>query len=353
MKPAGNPIAAGSDRDADPGAGVALRLVEATGLGGTATVTTAWSWTDAHRADLLERPDTPIEVDDRSFTVQMAGSTVETIIARPDEPAPPGGDPLGPSGELVRPVFSRYWLHNRGPAPMGYLPVSVAVSPALVSTGDNLEVVLASQLTDGVREGVVELHGPAGWTVEPASRVYGLGPGQHLRFGVTVTPPPGAEAGLYFLAARITDGDGAIEDVTTLVHGAPAEFLPVAGDETPDPEAAKGTAAEAGRATGLDIAATQAVVLAPGGSGSVTVRLTNRTRDEIRGETQLVSPWGTWSWLPRLSSGFVVPAGGTAEVTFPVEVPAGEPAAHAWALPKVMWFGRTQYAQAVHLEVKR
>jgi hypothetical protein len=32
-------------------------------------------------------------------------------------------------------------------------------------------------------------------------------------------------------------------------------------------------------------------------------------------------------------------------------VPAGAGPGHAWALPKVKWFGRAQYAPAAHLKV--
>ncbi|MFD2355794.1 hypothetical protein ACFSTC_50755 [Nonomuraea ferruginea] len=40
-------------------------------------------------------------------------------------------------------------------------------------------------------------------------------------------------------------------------------------------------------------------------------------------------------------------------MTFPVEVPPDATAGHFWALPKVMWFGRCQYAATVRLEVTR
>jgi alpha-mannosidase len=361
FKPAGNAVATGSDAKADPARGVAIRLVETTGLASAATVTTAWDWREVRQADLLERPAAEaLDATGPRFSVPLDGSTVETFVGLPSVADAEAAPVLGPVAEHVQPVYSRYWLHNRGPAPIGYLPVSIAVSPGLIPTGAGpatVEVVLASHLTDAVREGVVELHAPAGWSVEPANRVYGLAPGGHVSFPVTVTPPADAGPGLYFLAARTTDGATTIEDVATIAHGSPtdlAAFLPVPGEVPADRDAVKGTTAATARATGLDAAvSTRSVILAPGGRGVVGVRLTNRTQDEIRGEAQLVSPWGTWTWLPTLTTGFAVPAGQSAEVVFPVEVPAGERAAHAWALPKLMWFGRTQYAPAVRLEAKR
>jgi len=216
-------------------------------------------------------------------------------------------------------------------------------------------VVLASQLVDADREGVLELCAPAGWTVEPSRRVYRLDPGGHLSVPVTVTPPAAAEPGLYFLAARTVDGAATVEDVVTIAHGTPdelARYLPVPGPVPDTPTAVKGTAADTARATGLEVTPrTTEVVVPAGGRNTIGVRLTNTTRDEIRGEAQLVSPWGTWEWLPSVLAGFVVAPGGSVDVDFEVTVPADAAAGHAWALPKVMWFGRTQYAPAVRLRV--
>src|SRR5262249_2560714 len=70
--------------------------------------------------------------------------------ARPGH-APPaaaraaGGPPGGPGGPPDPPqrVFSRYWLHGKGPAPAGNLPVAVHLSPGRVALAPAPEPVPA------------------------------------------------------------------------------------------------------------------------------------------------------------------------------------------------------------------
>ena len=39
----------------------------------------------------------------------------------------------GRQPEPAQPVYARYWLHGKGPAPAGNMPVAVHLSPAIVS----------------------------------------------------------------------------------------------------------------------------------------------------------------------------------------------------------------------------
>jgi len=348
VKATGNPHAHGLGEHRD--SGVTLRLVESTGLGADAVITSPLLPDGLVRADLLERP---LERDDEGL--RLAGSQVATFLS-------PAGPPpqelaelaeLGAVAEVVQPVHSRYWLHNKGPAPLGYLPVSIAVTPELV-TGEEeftMEVVVSSHLVDSAHEGVVELRLPGGWAATPARRPFRLEPGGHLRFPVTVTPASGR--GLYFVAARTVAGGQLIEDVTTVALG-PAPELPAPGSPPVTAEAVLGTTAAEGRATGLSVAVpADSLTLCPGDRTGLVVRLTNDGADELRGEAQLAAPWGSWELLPSVIRGFTVAPGTTAEVRFPVEVPEDAASGHWWALAKIMWFGRCQYSPAVRLEVTR
>ncbi|MFI6447688.1 NEW3 domain-containing protein [Kitasatospora sp. NPDC050543] len=348
LKATGNPIAHGSAAVSEPASGVTLRLVESTGLGRTARLAGALEFSQLRAADLLERSS------DAPASLELAGSEVATVVGVPAM-AWAGGAPLGPVAERAQPVHARYWLHNRGPAPMGYLPVSVGLTPGLLRTDGGpveLSVVLASQLRDASVEGTASVLAPAGWRVSTGRRPYRLAPGGHLRFPVTLTPPAGLEPGLYFVAARVEHDGQSIEDVATIAVGEPSEVLPVPGEVPEDWAAAQGTRAEAGRDTGLSVAVSAGSLrLAPGGRARLGVVLTNRTRGEIRGELQLVSPWGTWELIADPVRGFSVAAGAGAEVDFELAVPRdAEPGAY-WALAKVMWFGRCQYAPTVELVV--
>ncbi|MFI6899958.1 glycoside hydrolase family 38 C-terminal domain-containing protein [Nonomuraea sp. NPDC050394] len=339
VKATGNPHAHGT---LDLPDGVTIRLVESTGLGSTASLDSPVLPLDGLvRSDLLESSRVP------GASLELSGSEVATFIA----PVSLGDAESGALAEIAQPVYSRYWLHNKGPAPLGYLPLSVAVTPGLVTpTGPfEVEVVVAGR---HAHEGVVDVQVPDGWAVTPERRPFRLEADGHVRFTATVTPAPGQ--GLHYVSARTLAHGQLIEDVATVALGEAPE-LPVAG---PPPEddwaAAQGTKATEGRATGLTVTmAAESLSLRPGARDAVTVRLANTTAGEIRGEAQLAAPWGTWEMLPQVIRGFTVPAGQSVEVDFPVEVPQDAAPGHAWALAKVMWFGRCQYAPVVRLEVTR
>jgi alpha-mannosidase len=381
LKPTGNPIAHGSAAEPAPTERVSLRLLESTGRGGTATLHGALALTDLRGADLLERDTGPAELE-------LTGFRVATVTARPTALAPASapsasslpvalpvaappvvvppvgasGEPaveplLGRAAEPAQPVYARYWLHNRGPAPIGYLPVTVAVTPGLLTTTGEpvtVEVVLASQLRDADHEGVVTLTVPPGWTAQPASRVYRLPAGGWQRFTATVTPAAGAADGLYFVAAELEHAGSRIEDVATVVVGEPAGLVPVSGPVPPEKETMAGTAATTARDSGLTVEIGEAeLVLRPGGRGVVAVDLTNTTCDRIRGEVRLVSPWGSWDAIPDVARPISLAAGERATVEFPVSVPVAAEPGHTWAIGKVLWFGRCQYTPTIHLVVTR
>ncbi|MFG1812489.1 NEW3 domain-containing protein [Kribbella sp. NPDC049174] len=369
LKPAGNPIARGSGVPADPRDGVTLRLIEATGLGSTATVTSALPITGAHHADLLENPAAPIEVADGNFTVDLAGSVVDTFVLAVDGSAPANPAVLGQPGELAQPSYARYWLHNRGPAQMGFLPVSLSVSPTVARTAGKpfeISMVIANQYADTPAEGLLTIGLPDGWTTDQSDRSLRLEPGGYVRHLANVTPPENCEPGQYFVAARVltkTDelaggaGVTAVEDVVTVFVGESPELTATLGfgmPPTEEPDHGSGAVeGEPGRPTGLTVTpSTQDLRLAPGTSETLELEFTNTTSSEIRAELQLASPYGTWSWLPEPVRMVVVPPKSSITVAVPVQAPADATPAHAWVLPKVMWFGRAQYAPTVRLEIQ-
>jgi alpha-mannosidase len=331
--------------------GLTIRLLESTGLGSQVELDSpALALANLTQADLLERPGAPA-----SSQLALTGFEVATYLA-PAPPAPATRPELGPTTEIAQPVYSRYWLHNKGPAPLGYLPVSIALTPGLVTSPDapfEVEVVVSSHLTGEPHEGVVDVHVPEGWAAVPSQRPFRLPPGGHLRFPVTVTPLSDP-AGLHFVSARTSAGGQLIEDITTVAIGDGLPQLPVPGPPPASGSAVKGTTSAEARPTGLSITpVTETLSLRPGDRTALVLRLTNSTAGEIRGEAQLASPWGTWSLLPQVIQGFAVPADESALVSFPVEVAEDASTGHAWALAKVMWYGRCQYAPAIRLEVTR
>ncbi|MEW9546874.1 NEW3 domain-containing protein [Nonomuraea sp. NPDC050783] len=350
LKATGNPHAHGRVPDPAAEGGLTLRLVESTGLGARAELRSpVLPLADLTHADLLERPGAAA----RDLT--LTGFGIATYLTAALPAPPPAAPELGATAEPVQPVHSRYWLHNKGPAPLGYLPISVALTPGLVTAAAapfEVEVVVSSHLTADAHEGLVSLRVPDGWAATPARRPFRLSPGGHVRFPVTVTPPPSAATGLHFVAARVTAGGQSAEDVTTVAVGDALPELPLPGPPPAPGAAVRGTTAAEGRPTGLSVTpVTDSLRLRPGDRAALALRLHNTTADEIRGEAQLASPWGTWALLPEVIQGFTLAAGATTEVSFPVLAPKDALPCHAWALAKVMWFGRCQYTPAIRLEV--
>jgi hypothetical protein len=265
--------------------------------------------------------------------VDLGAADVVTVTARPSS-AEPSSLPA-PVVEPAQPVFTRYWLHNKGPAPVGYLPTTVHVSPSSLSGGG--DVVLRVAASSRSASGVVELDVPPGLAVEPAGPFpYDLAAGSHATFPLTVRSSE-AQPGIYVVAARIRDDLGQILEDTVAVS---AEAV------TPSPfvSAALGPAG---------------VRVAPGGRAELTLRLTNLLRSELRGEAQLLSPDGTWGGrdgvaITPWTRGVVVAAGETVEVPFVVDAPpTARPGAHWWAAVRVACFGQVHYTEAVAVEVAR
>jgi hypothetical protein len=373
VKAAGNPVASGGHDRADPRHSVTLRLVETTGNARRATVTLpSTPIQSAARADLLEVPREPLEVDDGVLTLDLDGQQIETVVATLAAAGQPHDAVLGPEREEAQPVFSRYWLHNRGPAPMGFLPVSVAITPTVArcGAGSRFEVswVCANQYAESPVTVASRLTLPDGWTATLPEAHTTLAPSGYARFRSWVEVPTGATAGQFAVSAQVTPDDrhlpggGAVEvveDVVTVFVGDSEALretlgfgLPSTADLGRNPQLGA-TVDDAVRPSGLSVDVdTTSLMLAPGGVATVTVILRNSTMSPVRGEIQVASPWGTWEWIPRPTRGFAIDAGATAEVAFEISPPADATPGHSWLMPKVMWFGRVQYAETVRVEVR-
>lgn len=154
------------------------------------------------------------------------------------------------------------------------------------------------------------------------------------------------------MTARIADGSGQVlEDAVLVSIGeppAPALDLPLE-ELIPLYEAdQQALAAE------LDLALLSPDVrLRPGGRGEIAVRLSNATASGIRGEAQLLMPFGCWEVTGRpWTQGFTADASASVTLTFTLAAPAAaRPGQHGWALVKVMCFGRVRYSEPAAVTV--
>jgi len=392
LKPRGNPLAAGRTRAltdaANQDATITVRLRETSGRPTTARVrlgpgevSAAWL------TDLLEESDgAPLPVENGTIFVDMpAFSTVTLLVRGDDPPRPPrswgdpspqtplGGDPapqtpLGPQVPLdpqvplasqaplgVQPVYARYWLHGKGPAPAGNLPVAVHFSPvrvALAEPGEEAALTLTVGCGAEPASGVVELVTPAEVTVVPdADLRYQLAPGGYAAWDLAVRVPPGTATGRYFVAARIRDDLGHLVEDTAMVA--------VGERRWPDPDLPPEETLElmqtdySAAAAEVDLAVlTPELRLAPGGQGELLVRVTSGLASELHGEAQLVSPFGTWEMLGPPAQGFSIAPGMSTVLRFAASVPATARNAQWWALVKVMYYGRVRYTEAIPVVIE-
>jgi alpha-mannosidase len=386
LKPHGNPHASGRAGGPRADGAVTVRVREARGRPAELTMTIPGGIASARRTDLLEERDAePLAVDHGSAVAGIAPFGVLTAALAPAVvpgtgiplAAAPGGGPAGGT-EPAQPVFARYWLHGKGPAPAGGMPVAVSLSPVSVSGEDGRDTgagrdslcLLTPQhvaLPDGGTtvlrltvaagpdpvSGAVEVEAPDGLPVTPS------GPGGPLLFDLPalghgewmLRAGPAAAPGRYFVSARITDPSGqVVEDVVPVAAGEPP--VPRWGAPLEDVLTAAEAQQQATEAE-LDVAPLSAgITVAPGGRAELAIRLASRVRSPIRGEAQLLSPFGSWGLAGPWAQGFTVGPGGETTARFTLMPPAdARPGSTWWAVVKIMYFGRLRYTESIPVSV--
>ncbi len=358
LKPRGNPL--DPTDQPSPGDGVTVRLRDISG-GAAATLVSVRLWPGivaASAASLTEEPGgplLPVEAGAAMASLPPAGTV--TMVLTPGEPAAQSPAPAAQSpalGEPAQPVFTRYWLHGKGPAPAGNLPVAVHLSPArtaLAGPGAAAALRLTVACGPAPASGTVWLDG-GGLALDPAGPLeYDLGPRGHARWDLTATAQPGTAAGRRFVAARTALDDGQVfEDAVLVSVGEPA---PPALDLPLDELVPLYQADQALLAAEVDLELpTRELLLRPGGHGEITATLRNATASQIRGEAQVVSPFGSWPGARPWTQAFAADAGCEVTLAFRVTPPAGaRPGQHWWALVKVMYFGRARYTDPVAVRI--
>ncbi|ORW29131.1 alpha-mannosidase [Mycobacterium paraense] len=333
LKAAGNPLTAGSARPVDPAA-VALRLVETTGNRARIAVGSGLGTVRGLRsADLLEQPQ------GRARSIDLHGYQVATVLAHLEVASlSTSSAPLAPDAEAAQPLYARYWLHNRGPAPLGGLPAVAHLHPQRVPATPGGEVALrlsvASDCSDAALDVAVTLVCPDGWSAEPVKPI-SLRPGAHRDAELLVALPARVRPGLYPVRAQLRlTGDvpaawrQVVEDVCVVEVGAPGESqLLYLVDGPADVEVAAGDTAR------------------------LAVTVGTHAWADLALEAHLISPWGTWEWIGPAALGAELPACGTVELGFDVTPPRWQDPGEWWALVRVGCAGRLVYSPAVRVVV--
>ncbi len=339
LKPRGNPTATGSAGAVDP-TEVTLRLVETLGRPTEVTIGTGvGSLTGGTCADLLENTRTG---DPRT----LHGNQIATVTAQID--APPvieaTDESLAPEAEPAQPLYARYWLHNRGPAPLGGLPAVAHLHPQTVRAqpGDTvrLRLTIASDCSDTDVSASVQMRYPRGWAEEAsvqtvAARTDTLPPRGHREETVTVSVPADASPGHYPVRAELTlFGDvppawrQSVEDVCVITVGEVTEDLVRLVGESTD------------------------VVVDRGRTARFTANVASGAHADLDLEAHLISPWGTWEWMGPASRGATLPARSTVQIGFDIAPPPWVTPGRWWALIRIGCAGRLLYTPAVAMEVR-
>jgi len=365
LKPRGNPLAPGGQPTASDG--ITVRLRDAGGGGPVeARVGLFTGIAAANVSDLCEDAVGPaIPVTDGEVLATVPGSGLRTIVVTPDpmglrgngQPSAgaPGTADAADALEPVQPVFARYWLHGKGPAPAGNMPVAVHLSPGVVELDDGKSGVLRLTVACGPEpaSGLIRLAAPAGIVLTPEGPLsYQLGSLGQQAFDVTVAARPGTPPGRRFARAQIEDPSGQlIEDSALIAIGQPP---PPRTDLPLDAVLAMQRADRTAVDTEVDVSLiTGSLAIAPGGSGYLEVALRNRADSAIHGEAQLISPFGSWRQTGPWTTSFELETGGEQTLTFTVGMPAtARPGERWWAIVKLMYFGRLHYTEPAEVTVR-
>ncbi|WP_432838961.1 glycoside hydrolase family 38 C-terminal domain-containing protein [Dactylosporangium sp. CA-092794] len=307
LRPEGEPLAAGARPG--PVTAVSARYYESAGRPADVHIGLPVPVLERTPVDLLDRPVPP---------AGLAGAGTGQTLLRVAEPLPAADFRPGAP-------YSRYWLHNTGPAPLGNLPVSVHLDPPHVDAAGpvTLTASVASDLVAERAAGVLSFVAPDGFWAEPASVPYDLEPGGHAAFPVTVTPDGDPAPGVRWLRAEISHG---AYDVTRLLAG-------VAG-----PESLTATLGPA------------ALDLRRGDSAALTLTLVTDAAGEVLVDVHLIGPWHTWELLP--APRHTIALRGSSTVELPVRVPAWHPAGRWWVLARLAHAGQLHYTAAVPVLVR-
>jgi alpha-mannosidase len=392
LKPRGNPLARGLPGLPAAADGLTLRLRETEGRPARTRVRLRGGISAARLTDLLEEQEgVALTLEDEEVLADLPPFGTVTMAVWPVVPpaAALQGDPPVSQGttnllaetsvpdgtlagllEPAQPVYSRYWLHGKGPAPAGNLPVAVHVSPRLSG------LALAGGAASGDEPAVAQLRVTVACGTEPASgtlrllvpdelmadvgsagrgtasaAAYDLPARGYADWDVSVRARPGAPPGRYVIAAQISDDLGqVIEDAAFVQAGGPGEpdlYQPLE-QVLPAVEASTGAiAAEAG----LAVLASE-LRLAPGADADLPVQVTNGLASPLRGEVQLVSPFGSWEALGPWTQGVHAAPGERVTARFRVRIPGhARPGTRWWALVKFMYYGRVRYSAAIPVTV--
>lgn len=338
LKANGNPTARGSARRAGPDDGITVRVVETLGRDAHVSVQSGLRHIAApQRLNLIEEP---LRGPHRS--AHLTGYDIATLRTELNFPWIRNAEQvaLAPDAEPVQPLYARYWLHNRGPAPLGGLPAVAHLHPhrlrAVGSEVVTLRLTVASDATDTALHGRVRLVAPPGWDLGVGELPFVVPPGEYLESAVEVRVPADVAPGHYPVRAELALAGG---EIPASWHQTVEDVAVISIGEQDDPLVHW-------------VAEPRAVQVAAGEVAPLGVVVGSAAHADLTVEAHLISPWGTWEWLRPNILGGALPAQGSLPLDFEVAPPAGTPPGRWWALIRVACAGELLYSPSVPVVVR-
>ena len=311
-----------------------LRFYESQGKYESSRINTGFNMAAVNGVDLLENKTQIPEISPRSeqsFETSADGFEIKTLKIKPQRINSVKSSAIGATREIVQPVFSRYWLHNSGAAPIGNDAVKISLRPVEQSNelstfsyddkynqGGTTTVAVCVQVVNNYRDrnykGEVALDAPEDWRVVPDKLSFDIAPGGSFVKDVIVLAFP-VKKDLEFerasglIKARIENEGQIFEDVLSI-----GKFLRL---EWTTEMTADG----------------------------VVVKIKNPHRQQIEGAIALVTPPEVWAFndptFPR-EQGFSVPPNTEIIVKFQTEtLPPG-----VWKIARIAYNGNVEYQRA-------
>ena len=193
VKPAGYRVASMKSDSAHPRNGMIVRGYDSTGHGAGVTLSLTSGLRDAMGSDVLDRQGPPLASTEDRMVFSTNGFDIRSLYLMPSSTRIGDEALLWAPKQDAGPVFSRYWKHNEGPAPMGFQPLSINIEGDLTESNIAVQVSVTNNLGDKPLAGNVEIRSPEQWRVSPETFAYDLTPGSTLTQEVVVLRESGSE----------------------------------------------------------------------------------------------------------------------------------------------------------------
>jgi len=342
LKLGGNPLAtfkSGKNELASKPRPIVLRAYESAGMSSSSAIETSFPIKQGREIGIVEQSEfkpkgtifTGLKVGDKTVFGAFEIRTFELFSDR----KPSGSQPLGAAKEQVQPVFSRYWQHNMGAAPIGNDAVKVSLRPveqmgnlSSFSWNDpynqggittvSIRVQVVNNYQDRKVSGEVTLEAADGWRVVPDKLAYEIEPNGSFVKDVVVLAYP-VKKDLDFdrasglVKARIEHDGQTFQDVLQIGKPFKLEWRTQQTDS------------------------------------GVVIYVKNPHRQSIEGAVAVITPPETWALgaysteplFPR-EQGFSVPANSEVALRFDhAALPPG-----TWKIARLVYNGNIEYKRA-------